>query len=316
MTTADQVVDLFEAERRRLFGLAYRLLGSATEAEDAVQDAYLRWHGVDHATIENPPAWLTKVLTNLCLTQLTSARARRETYVGPWLPEPVLTEADDALGPLETVEQRDSVSFALLTLMERLTPAERAVFVLREAFGYSFREIGEVLDHTEANCRQLFRRSKQRLEDARPRYEISAEEGHRVVGRFLAAASSGDLAQLEELLLDDVVAWSDGGGKITAARRPITGRERVAKYLTSPFRVTRTYELYVTELGGQLAYRAMLVNGEAAFVIFAGGRPAAVLVLELTSDGIAGVRTVVNPDKLAFFAAQLSRMETLPGSSF
>ena len=316
MTTADRVVDLFEAERRRLFGLAYRLLGSATEAEDAVQDAYVRWHGADHVAIENPPAWLTKVLTNLCLTRLTSARARREVYVGPWLPEPVLTGVDDALGPLETAEQRDSVSFALLTLMERLTPAERAVFVLREAFGYSFREIGEVLDHTEANCRQLFRRAKQRLEDARPRYEVSPEEGHRIVGRFLAAASSGDLAQLERLLLDDVVSWADGGGKVTAARRPIVGREKVARYVASPFRDERVYELYVSQLGGELSFQTMSVNGDPAFVAFAGGRPAAVFVLELTADGVAGLRTVVNPDKLGFFVSQLSRIETVPGSSF
>jgi RNA polymerase sigma-70 factor (ECF subfamily) len=314
VTTAERV-ELFEGERRRLFGLAYRMLGSASEAEDAVQEAYLRWHNAD--VVDNPPAWLAKVTTNLCLTRLTSARARREVYVGPWLPEPVLTEGDDTLGPLESAEQRESVSFALLTLMERLTPAERAVFVLREAFAYSFREIADVLDHTEANCRQLYRRGKQRLEDARPRYEVSQEEGRRVVLQFLAAASSGDLGQLERLLLDDVVAWSDGGGKVTAARRPVSGRDRVAVYVTAPFRNKRFFDPILALFGGPISVRPLEVNGEPAVAVLAGDqRPVAVLVVELAADGIAGLRSVVNPDKLAFFAGQLSRIETVPGSSF
>ena len=148
----------FLAQRPRLFSLAYRMLGEAGEAEDIVQEAYLRWAGAARAEIVSVPAWLTKVVTNLCLNRLTSARIRREAYIGPWLPEPVLT-ADGALGPLETVEQRDSVSFALLTLMERLTPTERAVFVLREAFAYSHRQIAELLDVTEANSRQLHGRA-------------------------------------------------------------------------------------------------------------------------------------------------------------
>jgi RNA polymerase sigma-70 factor (TIGR02957 family) len=313
VTETDRV-ETFEGERRRLFGLAYRMLGSAGEAEDVVQEAYLRWHNADD--VDNPPAWLAKVTTNLCLTRLTSARARREVYVGPWLPEPVLTEGVDALGPLESAEQRDSVSFALLTLMERLTPAERAVFVLREAFAYSFREIGEVLDQAEANCRQLYHRGKQRLEDARPRYEVSREEGRRVVGRFLAAAQLGDLEELEQLLLADVVSWSDGGGKITAARRPVVGRERVATYVTAPSRNKRFFDPVLELFGGPITMRSVEVNGDPALIVFAAEHPVAVLVVELAADGIAGLRTVVNPDKLVFLGEQLSRMETLPGSSF
>ncbi|MFB6938557.1 sigma-70 family RNA polymerase sigma factor [Streptomyces chartreusis] len=160
MTTAR--ADEFETHRPRLFGLAYRMLGSAHEAEDTVQDAYLRFSGADRGAIEHPAAWLARVVTNLCLTRLTSARARREQYVGPWLPEPVIT-SDGTLGPLESAEQRDAVSLAMLVLLERLTPTERAVYVLREAFAYGHREIAEVLELTEANCRQLYRRAVQRV---------------------------------------------------------------------------------------------------------------------------------------------------------
>jgi RNA polymerase sigma factor (sigma-70 family) len=166
-------VEEFLAQRSRLFGLAYRMLGEAGEAEDVVQDAYLRWAGAARAEIVYAPAWLAKVVTNLCLNRLTSARARRETYVGPWPPESVLT-ADGALGPLETVEQRDSVSHALLRLMERLTPTERAVFVLREAFAYTHRQIAEFLDVSEANSRQLHGRTRRRAGSPRPGWSCSS----------------------------------------------------------------------------------------------------------------------------------------------
>ncbi|MGA9309797.1 MAG: sigma-70 family RNA polymerase sigma factor, partial [Pseudonocardiaceae bacterium] len=205
----------FLDQRPRLFSLAYRMLGEAGEAEDVVQDAYLRWAGAARAEIAYPPAWLTKVVTNLCLNRLTSERARRETYVGSWLPEPVLT-ADGALDPLGTVEQRDSVSLALLRLMERLTPTERAVFVLREAFAYSHRQIAGFLDVSEANSRQLHGRARQRLGAARPRFEPDRAQWHRLVERFLAAAQGGDAAELRELLAADATATADGGGKVGA----------------------------------------------------------------------------------------------------
>src|SRR5262245_7316661 len=196
----------FETRRGRMFGLAYRLLGSAVEAEDAVQDAYLRWDRADRATIAHPDAWLAKVVTNLCLNRLTAARTTRERYVGPWLPEPVPT---DMLGPLETAEQRDSVSLALLTLLERLTPAERAVFVLRAAFGYSHGEVAQVMELSEANCRQLYRRATQHVADHRTRFQPSREQRERLASRFLAAAQHGDLRGLEELLAEDVTSWAD-----------------------------------------------------------------------------------------------------------
>lgn len=180
----------FETHRTRLFGLAYRLLGSADEAEDAVQDAYLRFTDADRTEIEHPGAWLAKVVTNLCLTRLTSARARRERYVGTWLPEPVLT-ADGTLGPLESAQQRDEVSLAMLVLLERLTPAERAVYVLREAFGYGHREIAGVLDLSEANCRQLYRRAAGRVAAGEGRFEPAPERREDLVTSFISAAGTG-----------------------------------------------------------------------------------------------------------------------------
>jgi RNA polymerase sigma-70 factor (ECF subfamily) len=187
------VAEAFEAHRPRLFWLAYRLLGSASEAEDAVQDLYLRLHAADSALIESLPAWLTKVVTNLCLNRLTSARARREVYPGPWLPEPVLTD-DRTLGPQETAEQRESVSIALLSLMEQLSPTERAAFVLREAFAYTHFEIAEILEMSEANARQLYRRAKQRLGEPRQRFQPDRAQWRRLVDRFFTAASAGDVA--------------------------------------------------------------------------------------------------------------------------
>jgi RNA polymerase sigma-70 factor (TIGR02957 family) len=277
----------FETRRGRMFGLAYRLLGSAAEAEDAVQDAFLRW---DRATaIEHPDAWLSKVVTNLCLNRLTAARATRERYVGPWLPEPVPTET---LGPLETAEQRDSVSLALLTLLERLTPAERAVFVLREAFGYAHGEVAQVMELSEANCRQLYRRATQHLAEHRTRFQPSREQRERLAARFLAAAQDGDLRALEELLAEDVTSWADSGGTQSTARRPIVGRDKVARYFAGAWRkVTEGVTFTFTE-----------VNGQTGFVAAVSGTVLAVVALDFDGERIADVRIVANPAKLSRFA--------------
>ncbi len=292
----------FETQRGRLFGLAYRLLGSAAEAEDVVQDAYLRWSGVDHSTIRAPSAWLAKVVTNLCLNRLTSARVQRERYVGPWLPEPVLTE-HGALGPLETAEQRDSVSLAMLVLLERLTPPERAVFVLREAFGYGHREIAEVMELTEANCRQLYRRAGQRLAD-RPRFQPDREARRRLADRFLKAARDGDLTALESVLAEDVTSWADGGGQVGTARRPITGRDRVARYLTGGWR----------KIPGDLEFTYAEVNGTPGYLIAVAGTVLGLVTLQVHADQIAVVHIVANPEKLAFVSTQLSQIGSLAGS--
>ncbi|MFC9977106.1 RNA polymerase sigma-70 factor [Spirillospora sp. NPDC127200] len=274
-------VEVFEEQRPRLLGLAYRMLGEVQEAEDAVQDAYLRWSGADG--VEDPRAWLTRVVTNLCLNRLTSARARRETYPGPWLPEP----ADPAvLGPLETAAQRESVSLALLALMESLTPSERAVFVLREAFAYPHAEIAAILDVSEPASRQLYRRARRHVGERR--FAPGREEARRLVERFLEAAGGGDVAGLERLLAEDVVAWSDGGGKVTSARRPVRGRGKVARYLLGlASRVAVLDEIGVAE-----------VNGVPAVVGRMAGDVAFVMVPAWSGAEAVAFHTVVNPEKL------------------
>lgn len=216
-------MDRFEAFMPRLEAIAYRLLGSASDAEDAVQDTFLRWQAADIDRIEVPEAWLTKVLTNVCLNQLTSARARRESYVGQWLPEPLLA-GDPMLGPAETAEQRESVSYAVLTLMERLTPNERVVYVLREAFDYPHRKIAEILDITEASCQQIFHRAKKHVAEGRARTEIDEAAARRIVEEFLTAATSGRTEPLVQLLTADVVAIGDGGGRCLRAPSRSRGR--------------------------------------------------------------------------------------------
>jgi RNA polymerase sigma-70 factor (TIGR02957 family) len=287
-------IDLFQRSRPRLEAIAYRMLGSATDAEDVVQDTFLRWQRADRARVETPEAWLTKVLTNLCLTHLTSARARREAYVGAWLPEPVLAD-DTMLGPVDTVEQRESVSMAVLALMERLSPNERAVYVLREAFGYAHGEIAEILDVSEANCQQLYRRAKQHLTSARARVDVDRAAARRVVEEFLAAAAGGDTQRLVALLTGDATSIGDGGGKVAARTTPIVGGLAVARFLRGLFRDS---DVRRQQLGGEPAFYADVVNGEPALVVVVEGRVGGVMCLELTADGVAAVRSQVNPDKL------------------
>ncbi|MEU5870531.1 RNA polymerase sigma-70 factor [Glycomyces sp. NPDC047369] len=294
MTLTLDDVDRFEAARPRLAAIAYRMLGSAAEAEDAVQETFLRWQGADLERIEVPEAWLTKVLTNLCLNQLTSARARRETYVGEWLPEPVLG-GDPMLGPADTAEQRESVSYAVLTLMERLTPNERAVYVLREAFDYPHREIAGILDITEAGSQQIFHRAKKHVADGRARTEIDQAAARRIVEEFLAAATGGSVAPLLELLTDDSVAQGDGGGKVPAKSSPYAGASAVAKFLWGLFRPAPAKQKIV---GGSPQVYAWTANGEPAAIAVLDGRVIGVMCLEVGADGIAAVRSQVNPDKL------------------
>jgi RNA polymerase sigma-70 factor (TIGR02957 family) len=294
----------FEPHRRQLFGLAYRLLGSASEAEDAVQDAYLRLHRADHTAIRSLPAWLAKAVTNVCLNQLTSARARRESYAGPWLPEAVFT-ADGALGPLETAEQRDSVSIALLTLMERLTAAERAAFVLREAFAYSHGDIAHILDTSEANARQLHHRARQRLDQPVQRFRPNPAHWRALVERFLDAARGGDVTGLAAMLADNASSTADGGGQVGAARRPVTGRDRVARYLAGA--LSRPMSDVRFDFGAE-------VNGQQAVLGFVSATLAGVLFFEVADDRVTELRIVANPDKLRFLGAQLSHPVGLSGS--
>ncbi len=285
----------FQALRPRLFGVAYRMLGSATDAEDVLQDAWLRWQTVDRSAVRSPEAFLVRMVTNLCLTALDSARARREVYVGPWLPEPVLT-ADGALGPLDDAVQRESVSFALLALLERLTPAERAAYVLREAFGYSAREVAELIGTSEANARQLHSRARRHvaLDEKRT---VDPKTWMDLVQRFFAAARDGDVESLETMLADDVVSASDGGGVVSAARRVVEGREKVARYLAG----------LIPKFGVGFDSVLLEVNGETAIVSRRDGALAAVWFVETDGVVVSGLRLVVNPEKLGYLDRQLSR---------
>jgi RNA polymerase sigma-70 factor (ECF subfamily) len=296
-------VSAFEAARPRLTGLAYRLLGSWAEAEDVVQDAWPKWAAVAGQGIANPDAYLTTMVTRLALTALDSARVRREQYVGPWLPEPVDTRADPALG----AEKAEDLDLATLLLLERLSGPERAALVLREAFAYDYANLAEVLDTTEAAARQLVSRGRRALEGQR-RQRVDEVQRGQLLAAFVAAAQGGDLAALEAVLVDDAVAISDGGGVVSAARRPVHGAEQVARFV-----------LGVLEKFGQ-GVRSIPVqaNGETAFLAIAEGpegvEPVALWALDIGDEGVRGVLIVRAPDKLArFAAAALSQIDGPPG---
>jgi len=293
-------LDEFEDQRGRLGAIAYRLLGSASEAEDVVQETFLRWQAADRDQVRVPAAWLTRVLTNLCLTELRSARARREVYVGEWLPEPLL-DGDPMLGPAETAEQRESVSTAVLLLMERLTPTERAVYVLREAFSYSHAEIAELLDITEASSQQVFHRAKEHVSAETVRTEVDRAAARQVVEEFLAAATSGRTEPLLRLLTAGAMGVGDGGGTIPARGKPFFGAPAVAQFLRGLFRPADNKRAL---LGGSPDVYAWTANGSPALVVTVGDRLVGVMTLELVDDGIAAVLSQVNPDKLGRAARQ------------
>ncbi|MFC7217064.1 RNA polymerase sigma factor SigJ [Streptomyces polyrhachis] len=294
MTLTTDDVQRFEAARPRLEALAYRLLGSASEAEDAAQETFLRWQAADTGRIEVPEAWLTKVLTNLCLNQLTSARARRETYVGQWLPEPLLA-GDPMLGPADTAEQRESVSYAVLVLLERLSPLERAVYVLREAFDYPHREIAAILGLSEAASQQHLHRARKHVAQGRARAEIDQESARRIVEEFLAAATSGKTEPLLALLTRDAVAVGDGGGKVPARASAFQGAVAVAKFLRGLFKPSQAKRNLV---GGSPGLYTATANGAPALVAVLDGRVIGVTCLEITAEGVTAFRSQVNPDKL------------------
>lgn len=333
---------VFGAQRGRLFGLAYRLLGSASDAEDLLQDAFLRWDAADRDAIAEPAAWLTRAVTNLCLTELTSARVRRERYTGTWLPEPVLTGTGNSArigtavmpgaggdpGPLETAAQRESVSMALLLLCEQLTAPERAVFILREAFGYRYGEIAGIIGRSEAACRQLGHRAAARVraESRHARFTPAdpdeAVRWRQLTNQFLAAAAVGDVAGLERFLSDDVVSWSDGGGKVPAGLRPVCGRAKVARLfaalgpaLAAGAELTPAL---VHALGGSLRGGLRMseaeVNGSPSVLIWAGGELFAVFVPVIDGGKITALYTIAAPDKLAVAGrqARASRNAVLP----
>jgi len=280
--------ELAEREGRRLFGVAYRLLGTVADAEDAVQETFLRWEQTDQDVVESPRGWLTTVLTRHCLDQLRSARARREAYVGTWLPEPLVEGRDmTAEDPAERVALDESVSLAMLVVLETLTPAERAVFVLHDVFGMGFEEVGGTVGRSPAACRQLAARARRHVEQRRPRFDPDAKEQRRVVAAFLNAAASGELDALLPLLDPAVVLRSDGGGRVPAARRPVAGPERVARVLLAG----RTWY-------PDLAARLVAVNGGTGALITAHGEVLAAVGVTVAGGRITEIDLVVNPDKL------------------
>ena len=283
MTTG--ALDDFQAHRGRLFGIAYRMLGSATEAEDVLQDAWLRWSKVTDE-VRDTAAYLATIVTRLSLTALDSARARRETYIGPWLPEPVDTSADPLLG----AERREALSLAVLLLLERLTPAERAAYVLHEAFDYPFAQIAEVIETSPANARQLATRARAHLDRERGAV-VSAEQRDRLLAAITVAAQSGDLASLEGLLAADVVSLSDGGGVVSAARNPVVGRNNVARLVLG---LLEKYYEGTTSL-------LLPVNGEPTIVVVRDGLPLVVWQFDIGPDGVRSMFAVLNPDKLHQF---------------
>lgn len=281
----DEAATLFGAHRSRLFGLAYRMLGSAAEAEDVLQEAHLRWQAAEHATIAAPGGWLTTVVSRLCLDQLKSARARREAYVGTWLPEPLPT--DRVADPPDL----ESISLAFLVLLEALSPLERAVFVLREVFDYDFAEVAAIVGREEAACRQLAHRAREHVRSKRPRFARSREQHEQLLGAFLGAIAQGDLTGLQRLLADEVVALSDGGGQVKAARNPVFGPDRVARLCLGLGK----------KAGPDLALSIEEINGWPAAVLRIGDRVCVTLSLETDGERIYALHVVNNPDKLTGF---------------
>jgi RNA polymerase sigma-70 factor (TIGR02957 family) len=293
--------ELLDKDRPLLFSIAYRMLGSASDAEDVLHDAWIRYHTADRSAVRSPTAFMTTVVTRLCLDRLKSARATREEYIGPWLPEPVLTSE---LGSPEIMLQRsESVTLAFLVLLEKLSPEERAVFLLKDVFEYGHSEIAEILGTTVENSRQLLHRAKQGLASGRRQLTGTVASRRAVAERFARALSSGDASELTTLLTNDVGMWSDGGGKATAARRPLAGRGEVLKFLVGLHRTAQA-----TGVIGDAALTLEDVNSEPAVVLRVAGRLESIFVLAIDGGMISAIRVVRNPDKLARIDRQLTTL--------
>jgi RNA polymerase sigma-70 factor (ECF subfamily) len=298
MDTID--AERFEEYRPLMFSIAYRMLGSITEAEDIVQEAYLRYQAASPERIVSHKAFLSTVVTRLCLNHLELAKIQREAYIGPWLPEPALTDMDERFTPANQAEMHESVSMAFLVLLEQLTPAERAVFLLREVFDYDYAEVAAIVGKEEAACRQLLSRAKKHIADHRPRFKPTPEAHRQILTHFIQAVGSGELAGLLELLADDVELWADGGGKARGAvTRPLRGRAAVSRFLlASPRFSTAGSQVDVVE-----------VNGDPALMVHAGGKALVVLSLGIDAGQVRAIWVTGNPDKLQSFNRVLHASE-------
>jgi len=290
-------VATFHQYRDLLFSIAYRMLSSAADAEDMLQETFIRWQQTSQAEIASPRAFLVTILSRLCLQQLESARARREQYVGQWLPEPIFT--GDHGDPSETSRMQESLSMAFLLLLEKLTPAERAAFLLHEVFDYEYSEIAEILGKSEANCRQLLRRARQNITDNRPRFDPSPAHHKKLLEGFLTASASGQLADLVALLSDDVALYSDGGGKASASLNPIFGRDHVSRFLFGAIQKS---------VPPNVVTRLEEINGQPSIIYYPlSGRAGCVLNFDIADGVIQNIYVVTNPEKLG----RLPRLATV-----
>jgi len=290
MAVTDEAALTFEPHRRRLTGLAYRMLGSLSEAEDIVQEAYLRWHAAERNRVDNPRAYLSRTVARLCLDHLKSARARRETYVGPWLPEPIVDET--ALAPDTASELADDLSLALMMTLERLSPLERAAFLLHDVFEMEFGDIAKVLERSESACRQLAARGRAHVHEARPRFRVPEDEAMRLADAFHRAIVTGDAAQFAGVLAADAILYSDGGGKRAAALNPIYGRDKIIRFFEGLAR------------GGNLpppeAIHRMRLGGLPGLVVADhDGAIDTIMTVEIRDGRVAAIYAMRNPDKLA-----------------
>jgi RNA polymerase sigma-70 factor (TIGR02957 family) len=291
----DDATRTFETLRPRLRGIAYRMLGSAAEAEEVVQDAWLRWHEAAHAALDSAEAWLVTVTTRLAIDRLRAAKVRREEYVGFWLPEPVLGDAPAS--PEQLLERADDVSIAFLMLLERLAPEARAAFVLREVLDLDYGEVARIVGKSEPACRQLVSRAKAQLREARPRYSVSPETHHRLLGRFAAAVAVGDFAAMKTLLADDAELVGDGGGKVPSFGKVMAGGPRIAQLFYAGHR----------RFGDAVRVELAVINGEWGLLRFIGGRLESVQSYETDGEHIARIHVQRNPDKLVRVVQALGR---------
>src|SRR3990170_2409970 len=285
-SVAEQQADVFTQHRPLLFSIAYRMLGTVMDAEDAVQETYVRWQQAGRDDVRSPKSYLSTVVTRLCIDQLRSAKTQREQYIGPWLPEPLITEETADMD--DKLALADSLSMAFLVLLERLAPVERAVFLLREVFDYGYPEIAHIVDKSEANCRQMARRARQHLAEHRRRFHASPQQLEQIAQRFLQAAAGGDMQGLLDLLADDVTLWSDGGGKVAAALNPIYGADKVARFFVG----------IVKKAPPTFSVRPARVNGGPGFLLYDGAQPYGVITADVADGKVCGIHIVVNPDKL------------------
>ena len=285
----------FEHYRVLLFSIAYRMTGSASDAEDLVQETYLRYQASADQEVVSLKGYLTTIVTHLALNYLKSARVTHEQYIGTWLPEPILTSEDGGF-PLADFEQQEALSLAFLRLLESLSPPERAVFLLHEIFDYPFSEIGVMLKKSPANCRQIFHRARQALQDRRMRFEPEPQRQRQLLLSFLSASQAGDMEALTSLLAQDAVSWSDGGGKVQTNLKPIYGQQAVARFWSSVVRKNQT----------PLTFAQTEINGSPAILFWAESSLAGVISLTLSAEGIQEIYALLNPEKLAYLQKQLS----------